>query len=206
MEPLPDEASIAMSTCVFVAETKLPTLKGYYRVLAFKDHITGLEPLAIVHGDIEGKGKVLMRVHDQCFTSEVLGSMKCDCREQLDYALETIKVAGGIVIYLQQEGRGIGIANKIAAYALQEKGYDTVEANAALGLPQDTRDYTCVPYILNTLKVASVCLMTNNPRKIEALTTLGVKLEERVPIIVPSNEHNTHYLKIKGSKMQHMGL
>lgn len=156
-------------------------------------------------GKPEGQESVPIRVHDACFTSEVLGSLKCDCSEQLNMALDYIdKQTCGIVIYLQQEGRGIGLANKIAAYALQEKGLDTVDANRALGLPDDCREYTSVRNILNEMGVKSVRLMTNNPRKINLLTELGVKVDGRIPMIVKANDVNRGYLQAKEQRMEHL--
>merc|ERR1712005_51208 len=167
----------------FVAETLLPTLAGDFRIRAFRHLVNGTivgEPIAILTGRPEGLKNVPVRVHDACFTSEVLGSLKCDCAEQLRMALDFIKDEGcGIVFYLQQEGRGIGLANKIAAYSLQERGLDTVDANRALGLPDDCREYTSVSNILNQLGVQSVKLITNNPRKIDLLSGLGVLVEHR---------------------------
>lgn len=149
--------------------------------------------------------QVVVRVHDACFTSEVLGSLKCDCREQLHLALEYIhNKPPGIVIYLQQEGRGIGLANKIAAYALQEKGLDTVDANRALGLPDDCREYSAVKHILNDLGVTSIILMTNNPRKIEQMESLGIQVTARLPCIVHPSEFNEGYLQAKEERMSHM--
>jgi GTP cyclohydrolase II len=148
---------------------------------------------------------VLLRVHDACFTSEVLGSLKCDCREQLQLAMDFIQDSPpGLVIYLQQEGRGIGLANKIAAYALQEKGLDTVDANRALGLPDDCREYSAVKHILDDLGVQSVRLMTNNPRKISEVAALGVSVVERVPCLVKSHKYNRGYLDAKQRRMEHM--
>merc|ERR1712093_656744 len=146
------------------------------------------EPIAIVVGHPEGLKNIPIRVHDACFTSEVLGSLKCDCAEQLQMALEYIKKEGcGIVFYLQQEGRGIGLANEIAAYSLQEKGLDTVDANRALGLPDDCREYTSVCNMLSSMNVKSVQLITNNPRKIVLLRKLGIEVECRIPSIVRPN-------------------
>eukprot|EP00178_Gracilaria_changii_P009374 TRINITY_DN27483_c0_g1_i2.p1 TRINITY_DN27483_c0_g1~~TRINITY_DN27483_c0_g1_i2.p1 ORF type:complete len:290 (-),score=46.70 TRINITY_DN27483_c0_g1_i2:82-951(-) len=215
---------------VFVAETNLPTHSGTYRVRAYRtlgsaqSNTTatsasaaknkgasilgaqgGAEPLAIISGKVEGAKNVPVRVHDQCFTSEVLGSKKCDCKEQLDYAMEYIRDDHGIVIYLQQEGRGIGLANKIAAYSLQEVyGYDTVDANRMLGLPDDTRDYQAVYDILKDLNVQSVVLMTNNPRKIQQLQTLGINISRRMDIHIKPNEVNVEYMKTKAARMQHL--
>nr|AML79169.1 putative LOV domain-containing protein [Cyanophora paradoxa] len=190
----------------FVAETRLPTHKGFYRVRAYRDsENTGYEPLAIIYGDVSGRDKIAVRVHDQCMTSEVLGSLKCDCKEQLDYAMEYIRDNGpGVVIYLQQEGRGIGLANKIAAYAMQEKGYDTVDANRVLGLPDDARDYRCVVDILNDLDVDSIVLITNNPRKVDQLTNLGVEVVGRIPVILPCTQYNVNYLVAKAARMGHV--
>jgi GTP cyclohydrolase II len=167
-----DESSCGETT--FIAETKLPTESGYYRLRGYRHSVDGAEPtepVAIVFGDIEGRADVPVRVHDACFTSEVLGSLKCDCKQQLQLAMEYIQENDGMVIYLQQEGRGIGLANKIAAYALQDtKGLDTVDANRALGLPDDVREYTAVANILDDLDVRSIRLMTNNPRKVRSYT------------------------------------
>lgn len=167
--------------------------------------LTFTEPTAIMSGDVHDQEEIVVRVHDACFTSEVLGSLKCDCREQLQLALEYIQDRPpGMVIYLQQEGRGIGLANKIAAYALQEKGLDTVDANRALGLPDDCREYSAVGHILKDLNVRSIKLMTNNPRKINELEALGIKVVGRVPCQVKASRHNVGYLTAKQRRMQHM--
>jgi len=191
----------------FVAETQLPTERGFYRTRAYKHYVNGaetLEPMAIIIGEVEGQAEVPVRVHDACFTSEVLGSLKCDCKQQLELALEYIRENGiGMVIYLQQEGRGIGLANKIAAYALQEDGLDTVDANRALGLPDDSREYSAVRHILEDLNVESVSLMTNNPRKIDRLTDLGVDVVSRIPCVVTPNLFNQDYLDTKERRMRH---
>ncbi|KAK3257680.1 hypothetical protein CYMTET_33246 [Cymbomonas tetramitiformis] len=194
----------------FVAETLLPTGTGFFRVRAYR-HVeveTGqiiMEPLAIISGEVEEMEEVPIRVHDACFTSEVLGSLKCDCSEQLNMALEYMQENGpGLVIYLQQEGRGVGLANKIAAYAMQEKGLDTVDANRALGLPDDCREYTAVANILSGLNVKSIRLMTNNPRKINLLTALGIEISGRIPSIATSNKFNEGYLDAKEKRMDHL--
>jgi len=192
------------SKTVFVAETNLPTNSGVYRVRSYRKLGTPEEPIAIIFGKVEGQSCVPVRVHDACFTSEVLGSKKCDCKEQLDTSLEYIRRNGGMVVYLQQEGRGIGLANKIAAYSLQELGYDTVEANRKLGLPDDSRTYEPVLDILNDLKVQSVKLMTNNPRKISQLQSLGIDIRDRIPIQITANLVNEGYLRTKANKMQHI--
>ena len=180
-------ADVGSSLTTFVAETKLPTDRGFYRVRAYRhtNPVSGevTEPVCVVYGDVGGREDVPVRVHDACFTSEVLGSLKCDCKQQLELAMEYIKENGpGIVCYLQQEGRGIGLANKIAAYAVQEGGVDTVDANRQLGLPDDTREYTAVENMLRELDVRSVQLMTNNPRKIRELECGGLKITGRIRV------------------------
>lgn len=191
----------------FIAETQLPTHGGFFRVRAYRHWVNGFptEPLAIVHGDVEGMEEVPVRVHDACFTSEVLGSMKCDCAEQLQQALNYIQDNGpGVVVYLQQEGRGIGLANKIAAYMMQEQGHDTVDANRVLGLPDDCREYTAVAEMIKDMNIKSIKLITNNPRKINCLTDLGVNVADRIACLIDSNEVNDGYLKAKASRMDHM--
>jgi len=191
----------------FIAETLLPTHGGHFRVRAYRHWVNGwpTEPLAIIFGDVEGRAEVPVRVHDACFTSEVLGSMKCDCAEQLNLALDYIRDNGpGIVVYLQQEGRGIGLANKIAAYSKQEGGLDTVDANRALGFPDDCREYTAVANMVKDLQLESIKLMTNNPRKLAKLAELGVEVAGRIPCLIDSNEVNDGYLKAKASRMDHL--
>ncbi|KAI8466855.1 MAG: GTP cyclohydrolase II-domain-containing protein [Monoraphidium minutum] len=199
----------ALVRTVYIAETLLPTRHGNFRLRGYKHSIDGgrtfVEPTAIICGEVEGKEDVALRVHDACFTSEVLGSLKCDCAEQLQMSMEYIHANGpGIVIYLWQEGRGIGLANKIAAYKLQEQGLDTVDANRALGLPDDSREYSSVRNILKELNVKSVKLMTNNPRKINVLTELGVKVTGRIPCQIQAGDHNKGYLEAKTKRMDHM--
>lgn len=184
-------------------ETTLPTKYGNFLVRMYQDP-DGSEPLAIISGTVRGKEALPVRVHSACFTSESLGSLRCDCREQLEFALRYIAADGGIVIYLHQEGRGIGLAQKIRAYALQEKGYDTVDANGLLNLPHDARTYEMAAYILRDLGVGSIRLISNNPQKIEALQRLGIVVTGRIPAIIPANEHSAFYLHTKVKKMGHI--
>jgi len=202
--------SISSSSTEFVAETMLPTSTGDVRVRAYRHSVDGksTEPLALIVGDVEGKDKVPVRVHDACFTGEVLGSLKCDCAQQLELAIQYMRENGpGAVLYLQQEGRGIGLANKIAAYSLQERdGLDTVDANRALGLPDDSREYTAVSNMLEDLGIQSIMLLTNNPRKIERIADAGVKIEGRVPVVVNPNGVGPlkRYLQTKEERMEHI--
>jgi len=189
----------------FFSESLLPTRHGEFRVRVYRDRLTGTEPTAIVSGDVEGRENVPVRVHSECFTGEVLGSLKCDCREQLEFALELIRRHGyGVVVYLRQEGRGIGLGNKIAAYALQEEGLDTVDANRALGLPDDVREYGAAAEILADLGVRSARVMTNNPAKLDQLRGLGVPVSGRMPVLVPTNPYSRGYLQTKRRRMGHM--
>jgi GTP cyclohydrolase II len=188
----------------------LPTRHGEFETHVFRS-VAGPDPearpsehVALVSGEIRGRQNVLVRVHSECITSEAFGSLKCDCKEQLDAALAAIaRSNGGVVVYLRQEGRGIGLANKIRAYALQSDGHDTVDANRLLGLPDDARRYDAARDILAHLGVASVRLLTNNPGKVASLRSLGVRVVERVPIVVPPNPHSTRYLEAKRVRMQH---
>lgn len=190
----------------FIAETNLPTTDGYFRVRAYRSTGTlrEAEPITMVCGDVRGKAGVPVRVHDQCFTSEVFGSLKCDCREQLDYAKNYIRKHGGVVIYMPQEGRGIGLANKIHAYAMQERGLDTVDANRVLGFQDDYRSYEPVPAILKDLGIQSIRLLTNNPRKIRLLNRLSVEVDGRLPVIIKGGEHSQGYLTAKAARMAHL--
>lgn len=191
----------------FIAQTELPTNTGTLNLRAYRNSETNLEPIAIVSKleDLHSQGhSIPVRVHDACFTSEVLGSLKCDCKEQLDYAKKYVQKHGGVLIYLQQEGRGIGLANKIAAYSLQEQGLDTVEANRALHLPDDSRDYQDAVAILQDLGISEIELLTNNPRKIQKLEELGIKITKRLPIQVPSSSVSQGYLKTKAEQMGHL--
>jgi GTP cyclohydrolase II len=163
-----------------------------------------VEHVAIVAGEIDGREDVPVRVHSECITSEVFGSLKCDCRDQLDWAqAEIVRRGAGAVLYLRQEGRGIGLGNKIKAYELQAKGLDTVDANRGLGLPDDARSYDVARDMLDYFGVKSVQLMTNNPDKIEKLRALGVAVKGRIPTIVPSNPYSAGYLEAKRVRMAH---
>jgi GTP cyclohydrolase II/3,4-dihydroxy 2-butanone 4-phosphate synthase/GTP cyclohydrolase II len=187
------------------AESEIPTRNGRFRIIVYRDCHDDSEHVAIVRGELFGKQGVLCRVHSECWTSEVLGSLKCDCREQLERALDAIAQADeGVIVYLRQEGRGIGLGNKIRAYALQEAGRDTVEANLELGFAADLRTYDFAARILNDLGVRSVALMTNNPDKIRGLEKAGVRVEERVAHWSAPNEHNADYLEVKREKMGHL--
>lgn len=191
----------------FIAQTALPTREGSLITRSYRNAKTNHEPIAIIFGlDQLRKRKqaIPVRIHDACFTSEVLGSLKCDCKQQLDYALHYLKENGGVLIYLHQEGRGIGLANKIAAYALQEQGLDTVEANRALHLPDDAREYHDAVAILQDLQITEIELLTNNPRKIEHLKTLGVQITRRIAIQVSSSDIALPYLKAKAEQMGHL--
>lgn len=185
------------------AQTLLPTTHGELRCVVYRTK-EGIEHVAMVAGDIDDGKPVLCRVHSECLTSEVLGSLKCDCKQQLDAALARIARDGrGVVLYLRQEGRGIGLGNKVKAYALQEQGHDTVDANRLLGLPDDAREYGEAAAMLKDLGVASVQLMTNNPLKVEGLKAHGVPVT-RVPHIVPAAKHADGYLESKRARMGHV--
>ena len=187
------------------AETKLPTKFGDFRIIVFKNEVDHKEHLMIVKGDVRGKSDVLMRIHSECLTGDVFGSHRCDCGEQLENALRSIEEQGeGIVIYMRQEGRGIGLTNKIKAYTLQDQGYDTVEANVKLGFPPDMREYSLAAQMLRELDVKSVKLLTNNPEKKEDLERWGITVTKRVPIVIKANSINAKYLNTKKEKMRHM--
>ena len=202
----PVETNNNQHSTKFVAECMMPTSLGAFKMRSYTydSPSTKLEPIVMVSGDVSGAGDVLVRVHDACFTSEVFGSLRCDCRDQLQESLKLVHKEGGVVIYLQQEGRGIGIANKVAAYSLQDNGADTVDANLHLGFKDELREYMAVPDILADLNIKSIRLITNNPFKIDALTTLGVNITNRIPIHIPSNKHNSRYLLSKRDRMNHI--
>ncbi len=186
------------------SEAPLPTERGLFRTVVFRERATGREHVAMVMGDPAGHA-VLTRVHSECLTSEVLGSLKCDCRAQLDRALDFIAARGrGVLLYLRQEGSGIGLGNKIKAYALQAGGADTYQANRALGFPDDLRDYGVAAGMLRLLGVRSVQLITNNPLKVQGLTEAGVPVRRRVALPSPTNPHNVEYLRTKAEQTGHL--
>ncbi len=188
-----------------VAETRLPTEYGEWRCVAYKAITDPDEHVALVHGEVDGDEPVLVRVHSQCVTGDVFGSKRCDCGEQLHMAMQMIEEAGkGVVVYMRQEGRGIGLHNKIKAYKLQDGGMDTVEANEALGFPADRRDYGIGMQILVDLGLRKLRLLTNNPAKRAGLEGFGLEIIERVPVLATPNKHNLRYLETKRKKMGHL--
>jgi GTP cyclohydrolase II len=182
----------------------LPTRYGDFRIIAFWNNRDAKEHVAIVRGNILNAENVTTRLHSECLTGDAIGSLRCDCRDQLEFALEKIGSCDkGLLLYLRQEGRGIGLVNKVRAYGLQDHGLDTVEANIALGFRDDERDYAIAAHMIGSLTVRSIRLMTNNPKKIDQLTQYGVQVESRVPHIMPPNEHNRFYLETKRDRSGH---
>lgn len=192
--------------CVRIAAiADLPSRFGQFHVVAFWNNRDGKEHAAFVHGDVCNLENVPVRLHSECLTGDAIGSLRCDCRDQLEAALTALgNQESGLLLYLRQEGRGIGFINKIRAYGLQDHGYDTVEANLALGFRDDERDYAIAAHMLKSLKVKSIRLMTNNPRKINGLTALGVNVTDRIPLIIPPNPYNRFYLETKEEKSGHL--
>ena len=207
-----DESSAPRLECVtkfetetvpFVAKADVPSIFGKFTVYGFLEKATGKEHIAIVAGEIDARKRIPVRIHSECWTGDVLGSLKCDCRSQLESALRHIGQSGGIVLYLRQEGRGIGLLNKLKVYALQEGGMDMVEANHALGFADDLRTYGTAVEMLRFFGIRKVCLLTNNPKKIAALEDAGIEVH-REAHQQASNPHNLRYLKTKAKKSVHM--
>ena len=194
------EKMIKRISCV-----KLPTRFGEFTAYSYEDLLTGDLHLALVKGNVSEKKDVMVRVHSECLTGDVFGSMRCDCGEQLDAAMEKINFCGrGVLLYMRQEGRGIGLRDKLRAYELQDKGHDTVEANKILGYPADLRDYGIGAQILADLGLSTIRLLTNNPKKVIGLDGYGLRIVERVPLEVEPNLHNKKYLKTKSKKLGHI--
>ncbi|GAA1819473.1 GTP cyclohydrolase II [Agromyces neolithicus] len=207
-DPWADAATAAVpesSAVAFEVETKLPTDRGEFTVRAYRDRSTGADHVAIIAGDpADDPVGAVVRVHSECLTGEAFGSLKCECGPQLDTALETIQRTGGVVVYLRgHEGRGIGLINKLRAYRLQEDGLDTLDANLALGLPIDARDYSAATGILSDLGISRVRLLTNNPEKVRQLEAHGIDVVERLPLVVGVVDVNTGYLETKRNRMGH---
>jgi GTP cyclohydrolase II len=187
-----------------VATAKLPSRFGDFEIVAFANNRDDKEHVALVHGDVRGFDNVPVRVHSECLTGDVMGSYRCDCRDQLEAGLRFIgQQERGALLYLRQEGRGIGLINKIRAYALQDRGLDTVDANHALGFRDDERDYSVAAGMLQALGIKSIRLLSNNPKKVQGLRDNGIEIVERVPHIQPANDYNRRYLETKARKSGH---
>lgn len=188
------------------SEADVPTEYGTFRIVCYRETTADgqlKEHIAVVNGDVRGAA-VPVRVHSECLTGEVLHSLKCDCREQLDHAMKRIAQEGrGAVLYLRQEGRGIGLGNKIRAYRLQQDGVDTVDANRMLGLPDDSRNFDIAAFMIRDLGMESVVLLTNNPLKVKSLENEGIEIVRREPVLIDPNKHNVDYLRTKGQRMGH---
>ncbi len=193
-------------TCVRIAAVAdFPSRFGKFQIVAFYNHHDKREHTAVVRGNVCSQDDVPVRVHSECLTGDTLGSLRCDCRDQLEVALKRLgRMKTGILLYLRQEGRGIGFVNKIKAYQLQDHGYDTIDANTALGFKPDERDYAIAAHMLRSLSIKSIRLMSNNPSKIKDLQKHGVIITGRIPIIVPANKYNSFYLQTKKEKAGHL--
>jgi len=192
-------------TLQFVESSKLPTKWGEFTIHGFDDPDNNKEHIALTMGDVAGNEPVLLRIHSECLTGDALHSLRCDCGAQLEAGMERVAAEGrGVILYLRQEGRGIGLLNKIRAYNLQDQGADTVEANERLGFGADMRDYSICRSMLNHLGIGEIRLMTNNPRKVAALESLGFAVTERVPLQFGRNPHNAKYLETKAGKLGHL--
>lgn len=203
MHPQNDDVNLP-AMVRFAAEARLPSRYGDFRVIAFECEDDGIDYGVMARGDLVGAENVPVRLHSECFTGDVMGSLKCDCRDQLEAALSYVaKAERGAVLYLPQEGRGIGLANKIRAYALQDTGLDTVEANLALGFPDDLRRYDIAAEIIRKLGIRSVALLTNNPAKIAGLIRAGIPVASSIPLRATPNAHNAFYLDTKKAKSGH---
>lgn len=205
MEVLTHPSAAAHERLVRIGATaRLPSRHGGFTVVAFES-VDGKEHGAVIKGEVRGQTAVPLRIHSECFTGDVMGSLKCDCRDQLEAALDFIgSQERGVVLYLRQEGRGIGLVNKIRAYALQDAGLDTVEANHALGFDDDERRYDIAAQMIEELGIGSVNLITNNPKKVEGLRNNGVRVDGRIPHQMSANPHNAHYLETKKRKSGHL--
>ncbi|MGH1470594.1 MAG: GTP cyclohydrolase II [Cellvibrionaceae bacterium] len=189
----------------YIESSKLPTPWGIFEMHGFEDIENDKEHIALTMGDVRGSEPVLARIHSECLTGDALFSLRCDCGAQLQAAMHRISIEGrGVIFYLRQEGRGIGLLNKIKAYRLQDKGADTVEANEQLGFGADMRDYSILKFMVEHLHIQKVKLMTNNPKKIAALEALGIEVSERLPHETGRNPHNSKYLETKKGKLGHL--
>ena len=205
IQPLSRTRSAEALHVEIASTAELPSEFGTFRLYVFKNNRDDKEHLAIVQGDVFGGHDIATRLHSECLTGDVLGSLRCDCRPQLELSLKTIaQMPRGVVLYMRQEGRGIGLTNKIRAYALQEQGMDTIDANLALGFGEDERDYSIAAAMLRELGVRSIELMTNNPDKVTQLESCGIRVKKRVSHVIASNPHNKAYLETKARRAGHL--
>lgn len=189
---------------LFSSSANLPSKFGQFKIISFKEENKHEEHCIFYMGDLDQEENVLVRIHSECLTSDVFGSIKCDCGEQLEYGLNKIAEVGqGMIVYLRQEGRGIGLFNKINAYALQDEGQDTIQANHSLGFGTDLRKFEIVADVLNHMGVKSVRLMSNNPEKLKTLQDCGIDVTARVPVLIEPNKYNLDYLKVKKEQLNH---